>query len=266
MDEKQLLTKIKASKKYAMLCDDVVARHCAQAALAFKREKDAIKYVKAKLHAAHGLYIEEGVYEEADGLLDDYETADASGRFLLLERLLRLHASTRERLDNMREFYAFMRNHISGIRSILDLGCGFTPFSIPFMELNELESYYAYDIDAQMIRLADRFLQTTGLMFSAQVLDLALYPPHEQVDVALYLKLFPVLEAQKNGLGAQRLSQTACKYALVSFPTRTSSGRNRGMEGFYSAYYEEALLGVSDIVDKATIGSELIYIVKTHYS
>ena len=79
--------------------------------------------------------------------------------------------------------------------------------------------------------------------------------------VLLMFKLFPLLERQRKGLGFALLKKLAYSFAIVSFPTKSASGREKGMEGHYSGLFENGLPERCIIIDKATFGNEMFYVI-----
>ena len=50
--------------------------------------------------------------------------------------------------------------------------------------------------------------------------------------------------------------------AIISFPLKSLSGKNKGMEEFYSNFFETNLPEEISMLDKQVIGNELFYAVK----
>ena len=176
--------------------------------------------------------------------------------------VLGLHASTRERLDSLEAFYAFVREGTGSARSVLDLGCGLNPFVLPLLEWPELEAYHALDIDLRLAKLNNRLLERRGLPPLAGTWDAAARTPEERVDVAFLFKLLPVLEAQRKGRGMELLQELNARRLVVSFPSRSLSGREKGMTRHYAEYLEGGLPEVLEILGRAEIGNELVYVLK----
>jgi len=80
-------------------------------------------------------------------------------------------------------------------------------------------------------------------------------------DLALMLKLLPVLEQQRKGLAFELIDMAPARLVAVSFPTKSLGGRGKSMAGFYSRMFETGLSDTSRILDKSVIGDELLYMV-----
>ena len=72
--------------------------------------------------------------------------------------LMQTHASTRERLPIIDEFYRVSLAEIAPVRSVLDLACGLNPLAIPFMPLAENAAYYACDLYTDQAEFFNRGL------------------------------------------------------------------------------------------------------------
>ena len=79
--------------------------------------------------------------------------------------------------------------------------------------------------------------------------------------VLLMLKLAPLLERQKRGRTNELLCAAGCRAAIVSFPTKSASGRDVGMEAFYSEQFERNLPGCLSVADKTIFSNEMFYVI-----
>ncbi|MCL2223762.1 MAG: hypothetical protein FWB96_02205 [Defluviitaleaceae bacterium] len=241
------------SAKYNMIYPPLVARIIAEES----EKKDPTKAAKTRMHQLYGAYLQGNAHKKAAGLLEEPA-----------EKILQLHASTKERLPHLQDFFAFVLKHAGeSVTQILDLGCGFNPFSIPLMprELTRnLAAYHAYDIDLRTRDLLNIFFGKIGLPPAAACADLAVETPSEAVDVAFMLKLVPVLEAQCKNRGFSLANALNTRFLVVSFPTKSLGGRDKGMEKNYAALFanacESGLLHNFTQTATAHIGNELVYI------
>ena len=256
-------------KKYQNLYEPLIQRVFSEE----KHKKDPEKAAKTRLHQLYGAYSQGNAYKKAEALL-------GSGSQSTSRAILALHASTRERLPFLTEFYEFIAAHTlanaavcaGGSRIIADYGCGFNPFALPLMPpelVSKLEAYHAFDIDLHTKSLLNRFFQLHGLPPCAECADLAVETPclsETGVDIAFFLKLLPVLEAQREGRGYELVRATNAKFAVISYPLKSLSGREKGMQKNYSEAFEKALqtgkfAGLVPIAEKR-VGNELVYILK----
>ena len=197
--------------------------------------------------------------------------------------LLSLHASTKERLPHYTQFYQFIISHTGPVETILDIGCGYNPFAIPFIQdgafphsISEpreahppsarsgLKSYHAYDIDIKTAALINRFFTCLRLPPLASCADLAVQTPSHQADLALMCKLIPVLEAQAPGSGFKLARELNARYLLITYPLKSLGGREKGMAKHYTANFEKAMaageLGKFSLTAQTQAGDEILYL------
>ena len=151
------------------------------------------------------------------------------------------HASTRERLPVLEEFYTRAFADIRPVRSVLDIACGLNPLAVPWMGLVEDAGYYACDLYCDMMEFLTAFYEGSPLHFQAEARDAVSMPPLRETDVALILKFLPVLQQTEKTRTLEWLRQIRSHYLLVSFPTRTLGGRNVRMAENYEAQFLEVL-------------------------
>ena len=275
--------------KYSMIYPPLVARVCEEEKR--KGAKDWEKATKTRLHQMFGAYVQGNAQKKVAALLDnthpsEYDNArrevqhseldnarhgvqhsghdNARHSGLDPESILSLHASTKERLPYYPQFYTFITTHVPNIQTIMDLGCGFNPFSLH--HLPNLKTYHAYDIDTRTRDLLNRFFAQQSLPQTAACTDLAVETPAEKADLALLCKLVPVLEAQCTGRGFELARQLDTQFLAITYPTKSLGGREKGMGKNYAAQFEKAYengeLGDFTLLVHEQIGNELMYILQ----
>ena len=242
------------SAKYSMLYPPLVARIYEEEKL--KNPKNYEKAAKTRLHQMFGAYVQGNAHKKAAALLERGDT----------DALLSLHASTKERLPHYTGFFAFIAAHAPGIQTIMDLGCGLNPFSLPYLPWPGLNAYYAYDIDTRTRDLLNQFFASQNLPQTAACADLAVETPADKADLALLCKLVPVLEMQQTGRGFELARQLDANFLAITYPTKSLGGREKGMSKNYAAQFENAYAGGAldgfTLLANATIGNELVYILQ----
>jgi len=246
------------TKKYAGVYPPLIQR--IQAEEEHKGSKHAPKAVKTKLHQLYGAYTQDNAHKKALALLSDMENG-----IDVTHQLLSLHASTKERLGHYHEFYDFILNHTGPIESIMDIGCGYNPFSVNLIQA-AIKAYHAYDIDVRVADMLNRYFTILGLQPLAKCADLAVDFPEAQTDLALMCKLIPVLEAQAQGSGFRLARNLRVRYLLITYPLKSLGGREKGMAKHYATTFEKALtngeLGHLAPIAQKQIGRELLYLLK----
>jgi 16S rRNA (guanine(1405)-N(7))-methyltransferase len=172
------------------------------------------------------------------------------------------HTSSKERVSFIASLYSTIFS-ITGIpNSILDIACGYNPFAIPFMSLNNSPKYYAQDIDNYEIELINVFFEKIGIQPNAKCTDIMIDIPEIETDIAFLFKTLPVLEQQEKKYSSLLLNKLKSKYIVVSFPTKTLCGKRIGM----STHYEEFINNISTELNykyqKLTFVNEDFYIIK----
>ncbi|HCC8027585.1 TPA: hypothetical protein M8J36_004773, partial [Escherichia coli] len=86
--------------------------------------------------------------------------------------------------------------------------------------------------------------------------------PSGESDLLLMFKLYTLLDRQEEASGLKILQEWKYKNAVISFPIKTISGRDVGMEENYTVKFENDLVG-SDlrIMQKLKLGNEMYFIV-----
>ena len=256
-------------KKYETLHPPLLMRITAEERAKHGENPKADKAAKTRLHQLHGAYNSPNTYKKASALLDAWEKekpCDAN-----TAELLRLHASTRERLPFYPQFYQFILEHVSSPASVIDLGCGFNPFSLSFLLKERPSVYHALDICIRQAALLNRYFALLGLPECATCADLIAQSqqsasPLPAADVAFLFKLIPVLEAQAPGSGFALVRSLDVGSAVITYPTKSLTGKEKGMARNYRAAFESAYhsgaLSPFVLQAEATIGNEQIYILK----
>jgi len=171
------------------------------------------------------------------------------------------HASTRERLPILDQFYASTLAHIPRITSVLDIACGLNPIALPWMPLAEGAEYHAYDVDRRLIGFLDEFLPIAGVPGGAHVLDVTRHLPDRGADLALVLKAVPCLDQVSPSAVARLLQGLNTPNVLVSFPLRSLGGRIKGMSRTYEARFAELVAGKGWSVRRFAFTTELAFLV-----
>lgn len=256
----QIVSEITESKKYSFLSPELILRIVTEEYTKYKKDKDRIKSSKNKLHLIYGAFQTDNCHEIANQLLDEYiKNPDIDLKYLS-RSIMELHSSTKERINILEEFYGYIFDILPGTESISDIGCGYNPFCLPWMPM-QIRRYYAYDIDNKTSEIINRFFSLLNLPQTSFVKDSAVYTPTEATDTSFLFKLIPLIENQKKGRGFEILEKLNAKKIVITYPTKTLCGRNKGMEKNYSSVFESKIPSGFDIIDRKVIGNELIYII-----
>lgn len=252
---------MRSSAKYASVGEELV-RSIGLRELAGRRNlKEAIKATKNKLHQVAGAYIDGRLpYDEWLTLLATVRTLPALKE--TCTSIMRHHASTRERLPILQDFYATTLASLGPLRSVLDLACGLNPLALPWMPLAPDASYYACDIYADMMAFLNQFFALAGMRGQARVCDLVAAPPQEPADLALVLKALPPLDQQAKHAGRDLLRALNARHILVSFPAHSLGGRGKGMAENYELRFRDLADAEGWSIERFVFSTELAFLVR----
>ncbi|MDH5508169.1 MAG: 16S rRNA methyltransferase [Anaerolineae bacterium] len=259
----ELRRAVLASSKYHRINPLLVERIGADELAKGRKFKDAVKAVKNKLHQIGAAYLP-GRMDYAAWLASLHSAAQSAEPQALqnaCREVMGYHASTRERLPILEQFYATVLAGLPPIHSVLDLACGFNPLAIPWMSLAPGAAYFACDIYQDMtdfIQSALDFLPVKGEAFSC---DLLTQPPDQKVQLALLLKTIPCLEQVDKEIGAYLLENINAHYMLVSFPIQSLGGKKKGMLANYETHFAALAAGKDWSVTRFEFATELAFLV-----
>lgn len=255
--------KILSSSKYGNLSPSLVRRVVSEALPRGRNPAESEQAARTLLHQITGAY--QRPRPRYDEWVQQMETAsrESEESFRTLCRLLMArHSSTGERSAILTDLYGWLFENIPPIRSILDLGCGLNPISLPFMNIAPDTRYVACDIHTDLADFLNWFFQHTGTNGMALAADIVFELPEEECDLALLLKLLPVIEQQKRGASKELLSRIHARYLLITFPTRTLSGRNVGMSANYEKAYHTTLQDLGTLIERREFPGELCFLIE----
>lgn len=251
------------SAKYGNLTPELI-RDIGARELANRRSLDeAIKATKRKLHQIGGAYTV-GSRDYARWL-DDLRIAIQSGQrnelLACCKRVMAHHASTRERLPILEQFYTTTLAGLPPPQTVLDLACGLNPLALPWMPLAEGAEYYAYDIYEDMAEFLNEFFALAHTRGRAKARDVLRHPPEQPADLALLLKAIPCLEQIDAAAVLELLEYVNARHMLVSFPVRSLGGRSKGMSLTYEARFRELVAGKPWKITRFAFATELAFLI-----
>ena len=261
----EVTARVLASRRYRFIDAALVERLAAEEVPKAKNLADAEKRTKRRLHQIFGAYTGQPDYTR---LLLDLTAAwqgqpDASIR-TACRVAMAAHASTRERLAILDEFYARIFAITGAPASIVDIACGLNPLALPWMHLSGDSRYVAYDIDSQMLAFVDGALELFGVAHRVEPRDIVSDPPDDTCDLALLLKSVPCLDQQDSGASARIMRAIRARQIVVTFPTRSLGGHGKGMARNYRTRFETLLAELGDgfhVAGEVELANELLFVV-----
>jgi len=239
IDIENIVDELKDSKKYSTLCPDTIRNVLQIEAGKHKSLKNAKKSARKKLHLILASYLNELNYSSAEKELESVFSLEDNDKIdETCINIMSKHASTRERLTSLDEFYSGIFT-ITGIpKKLADLACALNPFSFRWMKLPKDTHYYAFDNNIKIVKLLEMYVRLEGLKASVEWRDIFLNPPESFFDVAFLFKMYHCLEHRQRGAGWEIVQKTPARWLAVSFPTRNLA--NRKVDIF--ANYKDTLL------------------------
>ena len=258
-----LVETILKSSKYCDISEDLVRRIGTHELSKYRSTRQAIKSTKSKLHQVAGAYFETKVdYVKSINELEQAADTNNKETFRdVCQKVMSQHASTKERVKILDEFYTTTLSEIQPINTVLDIACGLNPLTIPWMPLSRNAKYYAYDIYTDMIKFLQEFMGIAGIAGKAEVRDVIQFPPTQRADLALILKAIPCLEQLNKTAGYRLLDTINADHLLVSFPVHSLSGRNKGMITNYENRFRRLIQDRPWHIQRFEFATELVFLV-----
>jgi 16S rRNA (guanine(1405)-N(7))-methyltransferase len=231
----KIISEILSSKKFKGINEKLVRDITEDFSTKYKI-KDIEKEVRNKLHQIWGTYF--ASIPDYKKLVQKVTTGQISTK-----DLLRIHVSTSERVGFIEDFYHQIFSDIKEVNSVLDIGCGFNPLSVEYMKLANGVQYTCLDIDSNELDFLKEVLsKNKNIVFDfyqTSILDYEI----KNFDVIFMLKLLQNIEQQKKNKGVEVFIDAInrAKYVIVSFPTKSVTGKSKGMESSYSTWFEKIL-------------------------
>jgi 16S rRNA (guanine(1405)-N(7))-methyltransferase len=253
-----LARRIRSSAKYRSLDEGLILRVTTEAAQRFRDRNQAAKYARRKLHQAFGAFLNGSPAREVTGMVAAVRSGRTDLRAAALPAM-RAHASSAERALWLAPFYDQVAGWCGTPGSVVDLACGLNPLAIPWMRLSPGASYWACEIDAELVAALAGLDEIMPVRLTAATCDLVASPPALRADVALMLKTVTTIDRQSAGAAGRVLSVLDCRHVILSLPRRSLSGRREYSGDAGSIVREVAASGRYRIRHEAGFGSELLY-------
>ncbi len=263
-DPDSLVEAILSSRKYRPLGipEETVRDLIRQAQYQSGDAKEIEKTVKQKMHNLVAPYLGDADYQAASTELD---SAFASGVQSQIEaactKIMLSHASTRERLPLLPEFYPAIFAVTGMPGTILDLACGLNPFALPWMRLPPSTRYTAYDIVQPRVDLINHFFSLMGLQPTAEKRDVLVNPPEIRADVAFFFKEAHRLEQRQKGSNRAFWQSIQARFLLVSLPTANLTGSHPKLDQHRRLVYA-TLEGLDWQVKEILFENEIVFVIR----
>ncbi len=255
--EERILRRLMDSGKYSIVYEGTLRKIISTMTLRFKKEKEIEKNVRKKLHQIYGAYQNSNI---------NYKLLSISGGESGVDKVLKSHVSTAERMGFYEEFYGKIFDVLGepGKKyKIYDAACGLNPFSAFYFK-ERVELYHCSDIDVEANKEINRFFTENGLSnFSSSNRDLMVDEiPFSDYDVVFLFKTLSCIERQEKG-SAKKILQNAlaAPIVVVSFPSKSIGGKEKGMVENYSNFLDELLEDIPHAKTVIHFPTEAVYVV-----
>jgi len=238
------IAKVQESPKYAQLDTTLVKQIANEELRNQKDEKTALKETRTRLHRLAGAFITTKLdYTKWQDKIKDIPEDNGEARNEAAKQMMKLHASTQERLPFLDNFYQQALASIAPVHSVLDLACGLNPLAIPWMPLADDAIYYACDVVKPMLSFIQNYfaiIKQDGAAFSANLLTEI---PSQKVELAIMLKLLPILDQVDPKASKRLLESIQANHFLISYPSKSLGGRDKGMKQTYAQHFARLIEG-----------------------
>jgi 16S rRNA (guanine(1405)-N(7))-methyltransferase len=249
---------VAASPKYKTVARQLISSIAQVEAPKERSRAAAVKRVKRRLHQMVGAYMD--VRPRYETWLEEIRRS-AGTQFLsaTVGKIQRYHASSRERLPSSADFYHRIFAGLPPPATVVDFACGLSPLARPLMAIPANAKLIVYDILSDLVAFNVEAVKLMGFPIEGEVWNMLDGPPTVSADVALLLKTVPCLMQADAAITYPLISGIDARTIIVSFPTKSLGGRDKGMAAFYEQRFRSIIAGLPRMVETLEIGDELVF-------
>ena len=177
-------------------------------------------------------------------ILNSYKEIDFKKARKDLRRVYGMFKKLKYRRDN--RVYELIFEITRKPKSVLDLGCGYSPLHFNVKEVK----YYCADI-------GNDYVKDKGFIFDLLNDDYSKLP---KVDVVFLFKVLESLEYFKRNISKEVLQKLKCKYVVVSFDKKSLSGKEIKKKG--RLWFRRILRELNLEYEVFDYGDEIFFVVK----
>lgn len=268
VDKKLIVDRILVSAKYRgiyrptveRIVDELVGRYPV---------KDLEKAVRNKMHQVWGAYAKK---KNLVKLSQTIQTCTNNSKPSILSKqnnilkkcllpVLKLQTSTDERINILDEYYKKIFEITGKPKTLFEPACGLN--ALTYFWMGEGVKYVGYDVDQRQIDFVNQIFVDCGVDNRAQVMLGDIFEEkYIEADITMFLKVLILLERQKKGSSLNMIQKCKSKYVVVSFPTRTISGKKKKMREYYKKYFMELIDGQGWKVEIFDFENEVVFVVE----
>lgn len=256
----ELVRAVQSSPKYATIDEGFVRRITVFEYARRKSRKETIKETRRTLHQVSGAFFN-GTPRYAEWMAELRQATDEATMQIVLRGLLDRSPATRERMQEMEAIYAWIFGQVGAVTSIQDIGCGLNPLAIPWLPFARSLRYEAYDLYTDLADFLNQFFQLIGQNGAAYACDVSSDTPRTPGDLALLMKLLPLIGHLPNGNALALLTRTPARWLAVTFPVSSLGGKDKGMAKHYTDLMNALVHGQEWDIQRQIFKSELVFVV-----
>lgn len=256
-----LVSSIKAKREFRDLDDAFITKIMSpflkgkkEGELTTKEKEDITKKTRATLREVYSAFLAPKFFKREKFLHEIKGLNDIEGH----KRILSLHLSTNERIPYYEEIYHNIFEVTGKPFSILDLGCGLNPFSLPFMKLDKI-TYYAVELAKPDVDFIQEYFYKFGIRGKAIQADLTNVDSLPSADICFMFKVIDTFEAIQWDVTAELLAKIKAKWIVASF-ARKSLGGKKLINPEKRKWFERLIAGRDYSVFE--VENECFYIIK----
>ncbi|MBE0687278.1 MAG: hypothetical protein IH585_14910 [Anaerolineaceae bacterium] len=223
-----------------------------------KRLQELQKAVRKKLHNIVATYLGDSDYDQATQDLKEAFEQDDQAIKNVCTQVLESHISTQERIHFLDIFYQEIFNRVGRPQSILDLACGYHPFGLPWMNLDQNCQYYAFDIIKARVDFINTFFGLLNRSYLAFQQDILIHPPQIEADIAFFFKEAHRFDQRQRGCNRNFWQALKVKHLLVSLPASSMTMRHDKSDQHRRLVYN-TLKDLSWSVEEFQVENELFF-------
>lgn len=186
--------------------------------------KALLKEIRRKMRELYGSFSKTKITKEKkEKIIQQIKEGDEKA----LKAILSSHFSTYERLPYYEEIY---RDIVGKTNSIMDLGCGYNPFSYKYLEGNP--KYYACDISYEDVKLIQKYFDLENIKGISEKRDLTKKEDLEEIhkkskdyETCFLFKIMDTLEGLKWDASKHLLQGLECEKLIISVAVKALGGR-----------------------------------------
>jgi 16S rRNA (guanine(1405)-N(7))-methyltransferase len=263
MDADSILKTVLEKPSYQSIHSGFINRILEQEIQRRNSSKEVLKAVLSRLHQlTSGYLVKKTNYdswvEELGHLPHDLNSPHLRN---FCTQKMREHASTRERIPILENFFQQTLSSLAPIQSMLDVGCGLNPLAIPWMLVNSHVKYMGVDIFGKMIDFLNHFIKHVAIQGEIICGDILKPDALKPAQLVLALKMLPLLEKIEKGISQTWLDSLPAEHVLVSYPIASLSGRSKGMRRNYANQFAQLIQGKKWKVQLFDFPSELAFLI-----